>query len=115
MHLAKKIAPIAMAIAPATPTEIPAICAGARTLVEDGPEVGVEIGSELITMVVAVEEELGAVAIDDVLVLVLDVVHVEPVVDGDDAVDNAVDREVVGGNKLGAPDGGTTKVAVSVG
>lgn len=64
-----------MAIAPATPTEIPAICAGASRVVDDGSGVGLEVGAkvglearaevsnELITIVVITEEELGVVVV----------------------------------------------------
>jgi hypothetical protein len=120
-----------MAIAPTTPTEIPAIWPGARTV--DGAEVGVEVGtevdvgdgSELVVMLFAIDEELEWTVRDGMLVLalVLKVVHVDVGVDDldsvlDDVFDDAVCDSVVcvsvgGGNRVGAPVGGTTKVAVS--
>ncbi|TRX95217.1 hypothetical protein FHL15_003909 [Xylaria flabelliformis] len=129
-----------MAIAPATPTEMPAIWAGARRVVGDGseagsevgleveleveievelevklevePTVGLEVRNEVITMDVVAGEELGVVVIDGMLVVVLDVVRLDVLVDD---VMSVVFEDVGGGNKLGAPDGGITNVANSDG
>ncbi|KAK5628614.1 hypothetical protein RRF57_004328 [Xylaria bambusicola] len=123
-----------MAIAPATPTEIPAIWAGASGVPDNGSAVGLEVGAkvgarvglesevdvnnELITMVVVTEEEVEeevvkVLVVRDavVRVVVLNVVCVDLTLD---EVDSVVGVDV-GGTNMGTPDGGMIKVAVSVG
>ncbi|KAF2973386.1 hypothetical protein GQX73_g180 [Xylaria multiplex] len=81
---------------------------GLDVVIEVETEVEVGVGSEVITMVVVTEEWLELAVGDDERVLVLNVVAVDL-----EVVDDAktVVREDVGANKLGSPDGGTTKVA----
>lgn len=69
-----------------------------------------DVNTELITVDVGGSEELEVVVREGALVLVLIVVRADVVAD---EVNSVVCKDV-GGNKLGAPDGGMTKVAVSV-